>query len=376
MKVLWITSHADTINSIRPEAETLIGLARAGVDCTIMTQGDSAYRDRMEAEGIRVVDYVPAKKFGRKDAAFIRRELITGAYDVLHLFNNKAIANGVLAARGLPVKVVSYRGQTGNVHRYDPVCWLTHLNPRIDRVICVADAVRRDLARRRLDPKSCVTVYKGHDLAWYTDAPSDLEVGFGIPRGEFVVGTVANYRPRKGIDVLIEAMGRLPADQRIHFLLVGGGMDDERLSAAIESSPARDRIHRAGFRRDACSLIAACNASVLPSTRREGLPKTVIESMVYAIPPVVTDTGGCAELVVDGDSGLVVRPNDPGALAAAVLRLAEDPAAARAMGERARARIDTHFNIRQTVADTLRVYSELAGTDERGESASPPRPAG
>ena len=154
MKVLWITSHADTINSIRPEAETLIGLARAGVDCAIMTQGDSAYRDRMEAAGIRVIDYVPRKKFSCRDAAIIRRELEAGNYDLLHLFNNKAIANGVLASRGLPVKVVSYRGQTGNVHRYDPVCWLTHLSPRIDRVICVADAVRRDLARRRLDPES------------------------------------------------------------------------------------------------------------------------------------------------------------------------------------------------------------------------------
>lgn len=362
MKVLWITSHADTVNSIRPEAESLIGLARAGVDCTIMTQGDSAYRDRMEAAGIRVIDYVPKRKFGRKDAAFIRRELISGAYHLLHLCNNKAIANGVRAARGLPVKVVSYRGQTGNVHRFDPFCWLTHLNPRIDRVICVAEAVRLDLARRRLDPDSCVTVYKGHDLAWYTDEPADLEAEFGIPAGEFVVGTVANYRPRKGIDVLMEATGRLPPDRRIHFLLVGGGMEAERLSSAIDASPARNRIHRAGFRSDACSLIAACNASVLPSTKREGLPKTVIEAMAYAVPPIVTDTGGSAELVVDGESGLVVRPNDPGALAAAVLRLADDPATARAMGERARARIDTHFNIRQTVADTLRVYRELAGT--------------
>ena len=82
---------------------------------------------------------------------------------------------------------------------------------------------------------------------------------------------------------------------------------------------------------------------MLPSTKREGLPKTVIEAIVYAVRPVVTDTGGYAELVVDGESGLVVRPNDPGALAAAVLRLAEDTLAARTMGERARARIATHF---------------------------------
>jgi glycosyltransferase involved in cell wall biosynthesis len=359
VKVLWITSHADTLNSIRPEAETLIGLARAGVECTIMTDGDSVYRRRMEAAGIRVIDYVPKSKFGRTDARIIRRELVDGGYDLVHLFNNKAIANGIRAARGLPVRVVTYRGQTGNVHRYDPVCWLTHLSSRIDRVICVADAVRKDLANRRLDPDSCVTVYKGHDLAWYADEPADLRSEFGIPEGDFVVGTVANYRPRKGIDMLIDAIGRLRPGQPLRFLLVGGGMDDHRLSQAIDTSPYQDGIYRTGFRQDACALIAACDASVLPSTRREGLPKTVIEAMAYGVPPVVTDTGGSAELVVDGESGLVVPPGDATALATAIQRLVDDRAAARAMGRLARDRIDKHFNIHQTVAGTLAGYRNL-----------------
>ncbi|MGB5210643.1 MAG: glycosyltransferase, partial [Gammaproteobacteria bacterium] len=145
MKALWITSHEDSLSSIRPEAETLLGLARAGVECAIMTQGSSAYREPMEQEGIRVIDYVPKHKFDREAVNFIRGELVAGKHDILHLFNNKAIANGIMAARKLPVKVISYRGQTGNVHRYDPVCWLTHLSPRIDRVIAVANAVRDDL---------------------------------------------------------------------------------------------------------------------------------------------------------------------------------------------------------------------------------------
>ena len=99
MKVLWITSHADTLNSIRPEAETLIGLAKRGVECEIMTQGDSAYRGAMEAAGVRVIDFVPKRKFGWRETAFIRRHLVQGRHDILHLFNNKAIATGVRAAR-------------------------------------------------------------------------------------------------------------------------------------------------------------------------------------------------------------------------------------------------------------------------------------
>jgi glycosyltransferase involved in cell wall biosynthesis len=350
MKILWITSHADTLNSIRPEAETLIGLAR---------RGDSIYRQPMEAAGVRVIDFVPRGKFRRRESRYIRTHLIEGRHDILHLFNNRAIANGVRAARELPVKVITYRGQTGNVHRYDPTCWLTHLHPRIDRVICVAEAVRRDIATRRLDPASCVTIYKGHDPAWYTDPPTDLSAEFGIPEDAFVAGTVANYRPRKGIGTLIEAVACLPPEAPIHLLLVGGGMDDPVLTRTIAASPCRDRIHLAGYRTDACALIAACNCAVLPSTKREGLPKTVIEAMVYGVPPVVTDTGGSAELVVDEDSGLVVPPGNPAALARAMMRLCEDAALARSLGEKARRRIDEHFNIRQTIERTLALYEDV-----------------
>lgn len=367
MKTLWITSHKDTLNAIRPEAETLLGLARAGVECEIMTQGDSVYRDAMEAAGITVIDFVPKHKFDRKAVRFIQSHLERGGHDILHLFNNKAIANGVMAARNLPVKVVSYRGQTGNVHRYDPVSWLTHLNPRIDRVICVAEAVSVSLRELRTDPDSVVTIYKGHDLSWYTDRPADLS-RFGIPAEAFVVGSVANYRPRKGIEVLVEAASHLPPDLPVHFLLVGGGTDNSKLGKLIAASPYAGNFHVAGFRRDACSLIAACHCSVLASLKREGLPKTVIEAMVYGVPPVVTDTGGSAELVVHGETGFVVPPGEPEALARSIQYLCEHPSEAEAMGRLARRRIDECFNVHQTVARTLELYRELAGEEAAAEA--------
>lgn len=358
MKALWITSHKDTLNSIRPEAETLIGLARAGVQLEVMTQGDSVYRAAMEEAGIEVIDCVPGRKLNLRVARLIRDRLESGRHDILHLFNNKAITNGLLATRGLPVKVITYRGQTGNMHRYDPTCWLTHLNPRVDRIICVADAVRDDLRQHVLHPERVVTVYKGHDLAWYDDDPADLKQ-FGIPTDAFVVTAVANYRPRKGLEVLIDSARHLPAEAPIHFLLVGDGMDDRKLVRRIEESPYKDRIHIAGFRTDACSIVAASQASVLASTKREGLPKTVVEAMVYSVPPIVTDTGGSAELVVDGDCGLVVPPGDPAALAGAILDLYQHPDKATRMGQRARDRISTHFNIRDTIRKTLAVYEDV-----------------
>lgn len=358
MRLLCITSHGDTLNSVRPEAELFIGLARAGIAVTVMTQADSVYVESMREAGIDIVGFTPGSKFSPRAIKRIRRELRERRIDVVYSFNNKAIVNANFAALGLPVKVVTYRGQTGNIHRWDPSVYLTHLNPRVDMILCVADAVRDSLRREHRHPERIHTVYKGHSLDWYDDEPADL-TQFGIPAKAFVVGCVANNRPRKGLAVLVEATYRLPADSPIHLLLVGGGLGDPDLDRVISASPLRDRIHLAGFRGDAPALIAACDVSVLPSLKREGLPKTVIESMVYAVPPIVTDTGGSAELVVDGESGLVVRPGDSEAIAEAILYLYENPTERALMGKRARERIDRHFNVAGTISRTKSLLESL-----------------
>lgn len=363
MRLLCITSHGDTLNSVRPEAELFIGLQRAGVAVTVMTQGDSVYADPMREAGIEVVDFVPRRKVSPEAIRRIRRELRERRIDVVYSFNNKAIANTNLAAVGLPVKVVTYRGQTGNINRWDPSAYLTHLNPRIDLILCVADAVRDGLRAQHPRPGRVRTVYKGHSLDWYREPPADLGE-FGIPAGAFTVICVANNRPRKGLGVLVEATYRLPRDAAIHLLLVGGGLEEPELARLIGASPMRGRIHVAGFRRDATALVAACSASVLPSLKREGLPKTVIESMAYAVPPIVTDTGGSAELVLDGQSGIVVAPGDAGAIAGAIRFLYDNPTERALMGRRARERLDRHFNVAETVRHTKELLESLL--EDRG----------
>ena len=136
MRLLCISSHKDTLNSVRPEAEIFIGLAQKGVDVTVMTEGDSVYVPLMKEAGVRVIDYAPRRKLSWSAIRFIRDELKSANYDFIYAFNNKAITNANFAVSGLPVKVITYRGQTGNIHRYDPTCYLTHLHPRVELVIC------------------------------------------------------------------------------------------------------------------------------------------------------------------------------------------------------------------------------------------------
>jgi glycosyltransferase involved in cell wall biosynthesis len=264
------------------------------------------------------------------------------------------------------VKIVTYRGIVGNESFLNPFSWMRYLNPRVDRIVCVAEAVRRYFIEMRLlglkvPIEKVVTIYKGHDLSWYRDTPVDRRA-LGIPTDSFVVGCVANWRPRKGVEVLLEACRSLPPDASIHVLLVGN-MDSPGLKARIDASPYRNRIHVLGFRADAPAVIAACDAAVLPSIKREGLPKTVIEAMAYGVPPIVTDCGGSPELVVDGVSGLVVPVRDPVAISHAIRTLYEDAALRARLGRAARERIRDDFRIEDTVARTLALYRDLAAND-------------
>ena len=130
-KVLLISSYADSLNAVRPEGRLFVGLARDhGWEVTLMTQDGSPYTEVMKEAGVRIIDFHPTGKFEAASVKRIRKELIDGDYDILHLYNNKAIVNGIRAAKGLPVKVGTYRGYTGNISWWDPIAYLQHLSPQ------------------------------------------------------------------------------------------------------------------------------------------------------------------------------------------------------------------------------------------------------
>ncbi len=334
----------------------------AGIDLTVICPRSTESRDVLQEAGVRLVDIDFRGRYDRAGISLLRNELRSSLYDILHVFGNKGLQNGLVATRGMPIRIVAYRGIVGNVSFFSPVSWMRFLNPRIDRIVCVANAVRDYFLQMRpaflrVPAERLVTIYKGHSLDWYTELPADLQE-FGIGSNAFVIGCVANYRPRKGIEVLVEAMSDLPESLRGHLLLVGQ-MDTPGLEKKIAASPVADRIHRVGYRRDAPSLTAACDVFVLPSTKREGLARSLIEAMAYRVPPIVTDCGGSPELVVDGVSGLVVPVHDAGAISVAIRRMHESPEMRRQMGEAARERIGTRFRIEDTIEQTIALYRSL-----------------
>lgn len=365
LRVLVISSYDDAYNAVRPEGELFIGLHRAGVEVTVMTQGHTAYARRFREQGIRVIDYHPPKKYSRESVAFIRKELEEKRYHLLHLFNKKAIINGIAAARRLPVKVVLYRGYVGNIHWYDPTSYLSFLHPRVDAITCAADSTR-DFLRRQLlfHPEKAVTVRKGHDPAWYKDIRPADRAELGLPESAFTICCLANARPMKGVRYLIEATHYLPVDTDIHFLLIGRDMSAPHLKKAMEASPYRERFHLPGYRTDALELLAASDVFVLSSIKGEGTPKAVVEAMNLGIPPIITAIPGNANLVTDKVSGLVVPPRDARAIAAAITHLWSHREALPDMSRMARQHIAERLHIDGAVREMKALYEQLVHAEK------------
>ncbi len=365
IKLLAVTHHSrPNINPIRPEASQIIGLHKSGsVDVTVLCNPDSGLIPYFSQHGIKVLTDPLDKKISLSTIKNIRSLIKSRNIDILHLFNNIACSNGATAAIGTQVKVIAYRGQTGNISRWDPSCYLTMLHPRLNKIICVANAVRDDLKQHVWgDKNKPVTVYKGHDQSWYQQPPADLKQ-LNLPSDSFKLSLVANLRPRKGLHVLMDAMKLLPQDINIDVLLVGADPQSEKVQQMISRSGKPERIHALGYREDAPEVAAASDLTILPTTKREGLCRAVLEANSYGIPSIVSDTGGNAELVADGETGIVVPPGNSEALAEAILKLYNDRALCDQFGIAAKQHVIDKFSVEQGVEATLECYKALLNTN-------------
>ncbi|MFT4759231.1 MAG: glycosyltransferase involved in cell wall biosynthesis [Paraglaciecola sp.] len=356
MKVLIISDYRDILNSVRPEGELFIGLKKAGVDLTLMTFGDGEFLAEFKKAGIRVIDFHPEKKVSWSAIRFIRAELKRGKYDILHLFNSKAISNGAFAAIGIPVKVLTYRGVIGITKWYNPNSYLKHLHPRIDGITAVSKAIQSYLQTQIFFNKNKVKhFYKGQNLDWYKNTKTADLKEFNLPKDAFIVTCVANYRRFKRIDYLINSTHFLAKNLPIYFLLIGRNMDATENVKLLKKSPYQNHFHLTGYRQDAINLVKASDVYIQPSDH-EGLGKGILEAMSLGIPPIVTNTGGPAEFVDNEQSGLIVEVKNARAIAKAIERLYNDENLRKRLAVGAKATIEGRMNIRQSVVGLKRVY--------------------
>jgi len=359
MNILIFASSDSSFNSIRPEAEIYIGMVKQGHNVTVVTHGDTEYSNIFKEKGIKVISHHPIHKISFKSIAIIRNELQSNHYDIVYATNSKTIPNAAFACKGIPVKLITYRGTTGGLYRHDPSAYLTHLHPRVDGIICVSEAVREDVIQRVWKNKNnVVAIHKGHNLSWYNKPPADLSE-FGITRGDLTIICAVNARPSKGISVMLEASNYLSDISNLHLLLVGKNMDTEPYESLIKNSKMCARIHVAGYRFDAPELIHASDILVQPSISGEGLPRAVMEAMGYGTPVVITTTGGGKEVIEDGVTGFIVPTKDPEAIATKVRQLFQNPELTLKMSKNCKEKLRTDLSSHRTVTRYIEYFESL-----------------
>ena len=315
---------------------------------------------------VRLVDVSRTFKLG--GALRLARLLRAERVDVLH--THTALAANVLSRLGgrLGGAAVVSHVHIENHFRANRLARTVHTaldngSARLAaRVLTVSESTRASLLAQGYPARLVEVVHNGIDVAAESaKRGSGLRAELGVPEGSVLAGEVARLCDVKGQRELIEAAAAVPG---LHVALAGedleqGGAYRRGLEELAAERGVADRVHFLGYRGDAAQVIDQLDVLVLPSWI-EGLPLVVLEAMAHGKAVIATPVGGTAELVADGETGLLVPARDAAALAAALARLARDPALRERLGAAGRARVAEHFSEAAMTRRVLEVYDAVA----------------
>jgi glycosyltransferase involved in cell wall biosynthesis len=341
------------------------GARARGDSASFVAPADGPFADAARADGFAVATADLGRTY-RLGGAIRLRGLLRGA-DLLHT-HTLAAANA-MSTLASPVPVVRHL-HIENHFRAATAPLLRRLDNWTARRCAALVAVSEDTRRAYLEqgyPDRIEIVYNGIDLGAATP-PGRLRAELGIPDGAPLVGEVARLCDVKGQRELIEALAEIPDARLVLFGrdLEQGGAFQTGLEQTAERLGVRDRVVFAGHRDDAARLIGDLDVLALPSWT-EGLPVVALEAMAQRRAVVATPVGGTPEVVTDGETGLLVPPRDPRALAAAIRDLLADPERRRRMGEAGYRRAAERFSAETMTRRVLEIY-------DRVSSPRPPRP--
>jgi glycosyltransferase involved in cell wall biosynthesis len=320
------------------------------------------FLEEVEATGCPLTDYSINKLAGYRTikeqlrfASYLRRHKI----QVMHTYGFYPNVFGIPAAKmaGVPVTIAAIR-DTGEC--------LSPLRVRLQKMVCgLADcilvnaaAVRDWLVAQGYDAKKIQVIHNGI-VVKKAAGPSRIREEFGLPEDAILVGNICRLQPLKGLNYFVEAAAQVAARYgRARFLVVGDGVEREPVSALSKELGVADKVIFTGFRTDTPEILSELSISV-SSSLTEGLSNTLLESSASGIPVIATRVGGSPEIVLDGETGLIVPPRDPAALADAMCLLLENPEFARAMGEAGRQRVHDYFSVERNVQQTETLYTQL-----------------
>ena len=284
---------------------------------------------------------------------FLRRERI----DVLQAYFLDSIYFGVPLARLAGVRrVVRVRNNLGY--------WLTRKHRilgriagwLVDRTLTNSDQGREALIAEGVAPESITVLENGVDIERFSNSLPD------VARDAVRIGTVANLRPIKDLDLLIRAAAKITKHRPyVRFEVVGEGKQRQELERLIADLNLGDRFRLLGAVDDVPAFLASLDVAVLCS-RSEGMSNALLEYMAAGRAIVATRVGAAEKLIRDGVEGLLVPPGNAPALVASIEHLLDDRELARSLGEAARRRAGSEFSRHAMCRQFETWYSELAAS--------------
>jgi len=288
----------------------------------------------------------------------LRRILRLRHFDVIHFNTPRAIVAGSLVAKleGVKVRISSRRVNFPLKSRFSRLKY----NLLLEAIITVSDTIRETLLAGGVEPSLVRVIYEGVDLHWIDrqEPPSER-----LGNGNLVVGTVAHFSQEKGHETLLKAAASLSSRfKNVTYLLVGEGELRARLHRLTEQLRLNSHVNFTGFRSDCEALMKHFDVFCLPS-RSEGLSSAILAAMANRLPVVATNVGGIPELVINGETGLLVEPDNPSELAGALSRLLDSRELRSQLGQEGRRRIEAHFTLQQKLDQTETLYAQLLGSN-------------
>jgi glycosyltransferase involved in cell wall biosynthesis len=275
---------------------------------------------------------------------------------------------GTLAARlaGVPV-VLTTEHLPCVIERPGECSFKRRINRLADRIIAVSDSVRRTHVGAGLAPgEQVVTIRNGIDLARFRDLlpPAEANELRHIPADAFI-GTVGRMTEQKGHIYLLHAIPAVLARYpEARFVWIGEGPERASLATEARRLGLLDNVWFMGGRPEAWRWLSLFDFTVLPSVF-EGLPLAALESMAAGRAVVGARACGTVDAISHGETGLLVEPRSPDALAAAILRLLDDPRERARMGAQARRRVEAEFSAQRMAHEHHELYRRLLTKTER-----------
>jgi glycosyltransferase involved in cell wall biosynthesis len=294
----------------------------------------------------------------------IRQRIEQFQPDVIQSFTPFGLAWANLAqgwsplSRARQAAVVSFRGITKRLSRFDPANWLTFFHPRVRWHACESLAVQASMVQSGFPISRCPVTYNTVSIGPPSQTSADTRAAWRIPQDRFLFGTIATIRPVKGIDVLLQAIQQ-NRSEKLHWVILGSG-NDETVGKLLRDPQVQSRVTMLGHVHAASSHLHALDAFVMPS-RSEGLCRSLIEAMLQGLPAIVSDAGGMKELVRHGIDGLVVPKEKPELLSQAMSQLSDSPHVS-AMGSSARDHAQQLCGADKVTEKLLAIYKEAIGS--------------